>query len=268
LIAGRTISEGGDVKGLHIIGNAIWEDAWIVKLNSDLKLEWQRCLGGGKNEIGYLAFENPQGNITVLAVTESLNGDVEASSLGSLGRTLWWVEMDNLGQILKQKVYPQVACNAVIAASAYGNGKIVLSAHVEQTFEFWNVYRYYRDFLSRNFPETVLVNLDESGNVLWERQELQSLDLSLVRIVADITPGFVVAANRIEPDDQKEIWIMKLDVFGKVTSDVFLGGKDDDGVFYILPQGDASYLITGFTEAKTDIMNESHSVYVHRVTFP
>ena len=44
LLAGSTLSDNGDVQGLHT-GTSFGNDAWIVKLDARLQMIWQRCLG-------------------------------------------------------------------------------------------------------------------------------------------------------------------------------------------------------------------------------
>lgn len=47
IVAGSTSSNDGDVSGLHLAGGSIAsaQDYWIVKLNDNGDLQWQKCLG-------------------------------------------------------------------------------------------------------------------------------------------------------------------------------------------------------------------------------
>lgn len=51
LIAGSTASNDGDVSGLHGGGEFIY-DFWVVKLDGNGIIQWQKCLGGsGSDEV-------------------------------------------------------------------------------------------------------------------------------------------------------------------------------------------------------------------------
>ncbi|WP_062397625.1 hypothetical protein [Methanogenium cariaci] len=46
IVAGHTCSNDGDVSGIHNVDKT---DGWVVKLDCDGALTWQRCLGGSSN---------------------------------------------------------------------------------------------------------------------------------------------------------------------------------------------------------------------------
>jgi hypothetical protein len=95
IVAGYTESNNGDVKGNH--GG---KDCWVVKLNTKGKIEWQKCLGGSKDDIAYGVEQTKDGGYIVGGHTASNNGDVK----GNHGDTDFWVvKLNSSGHLIWQK---------------------------------------------------------------------------------------------------------------------------------------------------------------------
>jgi hypothetical protein len=71
LCAGNTTSNDGDVSGNH--GNL---DFWIIKIDQQGTLLWQKCFGGSLNENPFILKLCPDGNYLVGGYTYSNDGDV------------------------------------------------------------------------------------------------------------------------------------------------------------------------------------------------
>jgi hypothetical protein len=95
VLAGATSSCDGDVRGNH--GSS---DAWIVKLDSNGFLLWQKCLGGSGWDEGRSIQQTTDGGYIVAGVTWSNDSDVT----GNHGRSdAWVVKLDSNGSLLWQK---------------------------------------------------------------------------------------------------------------------------------------------------------------------
>jgi hypothetical protein len=67
---GQTDSNDGDVSGNHGLNNA-----WVVKLDGNGNIQWQKCIGGSGNDTAY-GIQVISANIFVLAgYTASSDGD-------------------------------------------------------------------------------------------------------------------------------------------------------------------------------------------------
>jgi hypothetical protein len=97
IIAGSTLSNNGDVSG----NNGNW-DYWIVKLNSTGTIQWQKCLGGTGEDIGYSIRQTLDSGYVVAGYTKSNNGDVTGNH--SVGVPDYWVvKLNTAGVIQWQK---------------------------------------------------------------------------------------------------------------------------------------------------------------------
>ncbi len=71
LISGQVRSNDQDVSGNH--GEM---DIWLIKLDSDLNMKWQKCLGSPALDAGYSVDVNTDGKIAVAGYVGSDGGDV------------------------------------------------------------------------------------------------------------------------------------------------------------------------------------------------
>ena len=94
VITGVTFSNDGDVSGNH--GNG---DIWMVKLNSNGNIEWQRCIGGSdfdENELTVLSTKD--GGYMITTVAYSTDGDF-LDHIGDKSGDIWIAKMNKLGVI-------------------------------------------------------------------------------------------------------------------------------------------------------------------------
>lgn len=99
VIAGYAYANDGDVTNNHG-----FRDFWIVKTDSNGKLQWQKTLGGSMFEEAEAIVQTPEGDYVVAGYTRSNDGDVtglrdkKAISLTNLN-DFWIVKLNNLCSI-------------------------------------------------------------------------------------------------------------------------------------------------------------------------
>ncbi len=98
-------------------------DSWVAKLSSEGKLEWERLLGGSKNEQVCRLHQLRNGHFWVVNNADSPDGDV-AQYLG--GKDIWLTELDEEGDLLRQFTYGG-SDNDDVHASAFDSlGNLIL----------------------------------------------------------------------------------------------------------------------------------------------
>ncbi len=98
-IAGWTNSNNGNVAGFH--GGA-GNDIWVAVLDGFGNLQWQKCLGGTGNDVGYSMIQIAGGSFVVTGGTASNDGDVN----GNHGNGDYWMtKLSNAGVLQWQKCY-------------------------------------------------------------------------------------------------------------------------------------------------------------------
>jgi len=104
-----TDSNDGDVSGLHGPPGGPpygWGDIWVVRLNEQMEIIWQRCIGGYDEDSPKYITQTADGGFVVIGTTRSNDGDVSGNPSwpGTYG-AIWVVKLDAQGNIEWQKCY-------------------------------------------------------------------------------------------------------------------------------------------------------------------
>ena len=106
ILLGLTNSNDGDVSGFHgYPGEVNIYDIWVVKVDSMGAIEWQRCLGGTKDESPSFIKITPEGNYLIGGFTYSNDGDVSGNHSYSGGIDHWVVKLNPSGEIIWQQCF-------------------------------------------------------------------------------------------------------------------------------------------------------------------
>jgi hypothetical protein len=118
VVAGFTYSTDGDVTGNH--GEA---DLWVIKLDGDGHIIWQKALGGSDTDAGRAITASSDGGYVVAGSSRSANGDLSSNN-GS--DDLWVVKLDGGGTMLWQKVLGGPGNDTAYAVTASSDGGYVV----------------------------------------------------------------------------------------------------------------------------------------------
>lgn len=100
ILIGSSGSNDGDVSGNH--GGTI--DIWIIKLDVNGSLQWQKCMGGSNDDNGFAIKVTPEGGYVIAGSSGSSDGDL-ASLPHSFNQDFWLVKLKSDASIEWQKVY-------------------------------------------------------------------------------------------------------------------------------------------------------------------
>ncbi len=189
IISGDSQSNDGDVSGNHLDAYGSPSlDYWIVKLDVDGNLQWQKSLGGSGNEITPFIQQTTDGGFIVAGSSTSDDGDVSGHHGSDFNYDYWIVKLDLDGNLIWQKslggnknefaqsVQETNDGGFIVAGSSASNTGNV-SGHHGST--------YYNDYW--------IVKLNSTGNLVWEKS-LGGDDDDNGRSIQQIADsGFIVA---------------------------------------------------------------------------
>lgn len=78
IVSGMTNSDDGDVSGVFYCGGSApysCNNMWLVKIDSSGVIQWQKCLGGSGEQIGYQCIQTADNGYFVSGYTSSFDGD-------------------------------------------------------------------------------------------------------------------------------------------------------------------------------------------------
>jgi uncharacterized repeat protein (TIGR01451 family) len=209
IFAGTTLSTDGDVSGSH--GSY---DVWLVKLDSNGNIQWQKCLGGSSDDWGRALELTADGGYILAGATRSSDGDVSGIH-GTQWADIWTVKLDSLGTIQWQKCL----------------GGTSQDGHVGITFT------------GSNFNRMSIIQTSDGGYFVG------SCSMS---VDGDVTghhgPGGLVMIGLVSHWDA-DYWLVKLDNVGTIEWQKSIGGTDEEYVYSVTQASDGGCVIAGSTRS-------------------
>lgn len=240
IIAGEITSNDGDVTGFH--GDY---DCWIVKLDVNGNIKWQKALGGTGQEVAYSIQQTKDGGFIVAGWTTSNDGDVTGNHGGG---DYWVVKLDANGNIVWQKTLGGTngECANSVQQTTDG-GYIVSGLAGSRDGDVTGVHGIYADYW--------IVKLDANGNILWQKA-LGGYDVDVPYSIKQTTDGgYIVAGYTTSKDGDvtgfhggsADSWIVKLDANGNKLWQKTLGGTCTQTANSIKQTTDGGYIVAGYT---------------------
>ena len=224
IVLGTTGSTDGDVVGLHGSDN----DIWLVKLDKNGSIEWQKCLGGTwEEQAGDLQLTNTGYIITGLA--RSKDGDVTGNHGGADG---WVVSVSSSGNILWQRSLGGTVIDGLSSIVPLPDNSYVVAGFAgSATGDISSIHGSY---------DSWLVKLSNTGSTIWEKTYGGS-DPDIGSVVALNPAGNLVVLSTTWSNDldvsgnhgNGDIWLFEAgatnSIAGYVFYDVNKNGIRDNG---------------------------------------
>ncbi|MCB9251498.1 MAG: T9SS type A sorting domain-containing protein [Flavobacteriales bacterium] len=233
-ITGYTFSTNKDVTGNH--GNS---DLWVVKLDQAGEMEWQKCLGGTKGEIGRYGEQTSDEGYIVTGNSLSSDGDLSENK-GS--NDFWIVKLKKNGSLEWQKTY--------------GGSGHDYPYQIKQTFEGGYIlvgHSYSEDGdLDKNKGEydAWVLKLNETGDLEWKTSLGGAMDDILTNIVQTNDSMYIASGLSKSNDGDlstnkggEDVWLVKLDRNGTLISSTSFGGTGDEYSNKVLETEDKGFLL-------------------------
>ena len=245
-VAGKTSSHDGDVSGNHGM-----EDFWVIKLNPAGDLQWQKCLGGSRDDEAHAAIQTTDGGFLVSGYTESNNGNVS----GNHGdQDVWVVRLNQTGDLQWQKCLGGTGSDISHGAIQTSDGGFLIAGETASndgnvsgnhgSLDFW------------------IIKLNAEGGIQWQKCLGGSgVDGSFsISSIQTRDGGYLVAGESASHDGDvsgnhggTDLWVVKITSTGSIEWQKCLGGTRNDGAWSagLLEAADGGYVIAGET-ASTD----------------
>lgn len=210
ILVGQSFYNGGDVTG----NNGAY-DYWVVKLDTNGVLQWQKSLGGSSYDIAYHIKPTTDGGYVITGYTESNNGDVTGYH-GS--QDAWVVKIDAIGNIQWQKSLGGSSYDVAYATqNTSDGGYIVASSSNSNDGDVSG---------NHGIGDIWIVKLNSVGSIQWQKSMGGSGSESANAIQTTADGGYIVAGSTDSTDGDVtgnhggvDFWVVKLapDALGTST---------------------------------------------------
>jgi len=249
IVAGLSNSIDGDVTGNHGA-----TDFWVLKLNEDGAIEWQRSLGGSHHEWANAVRQTPDGGYIVVGQSLSSNGDV-TDPRGDAD--FWVVKLDSVGNLEWQRMLGSTSLDGAFDVCPTDDGGYVVTGFVSNNTGDVNEHRGGFDMW--------VIKLDFLGKVLWQKTLGGSEDDYAVAIQQMSDGGFVMAGSTESVDGDVldnngvvEFWIVKITKDGAFEWQKTLGGTKADRANSMQQTADGGFVMAGRSSSDNGDVSFNH----------
>ncbi|MBI4595646.1 MAG: hypothetical protein HY730_04615 [Candidatus Tectomicrobia bacterium] len=226
----QVTNDGGyTLAGVTWSFGAGWDDAWVIKLNGDGNIQWQKTYGGDSSDHTNSIRPTTDGGYIV-------GGTSSASGFSDI----WLVKLDGDGNIQWQKTY--------------NNTNHDVTYSIEDTIDGGYIAAGLSWPFGGGKGEAWVMKLDESGNILWQKSYGSAegaADFYYVYSLQQTTDGgFLMAGGtHARGASNNDIWITKLDGSGDIQWQKSYGGHDLNGSSSVQLTTDGGYIVAGWTRS-------------------
>ncbi len=271
IIAGRTESNDGDVSGYN--GGI---DCWIVKVDINGNIEWQKCLGGGGMDYATsIQQTTDQGYI--------VSGTYSSYIDNQWTNNAYVAKLDNSGAVEWEQLMEQCSDGRSIVESSDGgfafagfNGNYIWVGKLDNLGNsIWDYYFYGDAFPTciqqttdggyiisgggdngMNGSDYLILKIDDSGTEEWYRY-LGGADYDYAHSIQQTSDAGYIMAGRTQSNDgdvsgnhgSDDCWIVKVDNLGVIQWQKCFGGSLSEITYSIDQTIDEGYILAGMTKS-------------------
>ena len=242
ILAGSSWSNDCNITGNHGI-----LDYWIVKLQPNGDIAWQKMIGGSKSEYAQSIDITPDGGYIVAGYTQSSDGDL---TLNHGNVDYWVVKIDGTGNIQWQKSLGGSGDDLANGVRATSDGGCIVTGYTESIDGDVTGNHGSRDYW--------VVKLGNGGTLQWQKC-LGGSGREMASSVQLTTDGGYIVAGQAGSNDGDvsgnhnppgaDFWVVKLTSGGAVQWQKCYGGNYNDIPYYIQTTPDGGYVLTGSAES-------------------
>ena len=240
IITGRSISNDGDVTGL----NGLF-DYWVIKIDVNGNLQWEKTLGGTSTDSANDIVENPDGTFVVVGQSISDDGDV-SNPLGNYD--FWLAQLDAAGNLLSNQSYGGSGSeDAKSITRTDDNGYVIAGVTLSIDGQITN---------PKGAVDSWVIRIDSLGTLLWQTSLGGSGDEDASHITQTQDGGFLLfgSTNSIDGDVSvalggSDFWVVKLSANGTIEWEKSYGGTSNEFLTSGFHKSDNEFILVGYSNS-------------------
>jgi len=225
-------------------------DYWIVKLDSANKIEFDKTIGGSKDDIlTSLQKTSDVGYILGGYSNSNISGEKTQNMKGGLD--YWIVKLDATGNIQFDKTIGGNGNDDLTAMQQTSDGGYILGGYSFSS-KSGN-----KSENGRGFADYWVVKLDRNGNFQWDKTVGGNNEDFFTSLQQTTDGGYILGGesfsdisgekseNNHGSDQFSDFWIVKLDSIGNIQFDKTIGGNSTDNLDALQQTSDGGYILGG-----------------------
>jgi hypothetical protein len=244
IISGSTESNDGYISGNH--GGI---DCWIIKLDMNFNIEWQKCFGGTEDESAIKIIQTSDNCYVFTGASRSDDGDLTHNNGES---DIWVVKLDSVGEIIWQKSIGGPRTDIGWDVIENSEGDYIVAGQFGSTINY-------------NDDKAMLIKISPGGQIIWEKFYGGSLWENAKHIIQTEQGGYVFVGNAYSSDGDltgnhglSDCWVVKLNSEGVIEWQKNLGGSSHDYAESIIQNEDGTFIFLGLTKSNDHNVSGNH----------
>lgn len=255
LLAGYSLSsQSGDVSDL----NKGDSDFWIVKLNGQGDIEWDKLYGGSSSDIAHSAIQTQDGGYIIAGYTfSSQNGDITEATNGNID--YWILKLDSNGNKEWDKLYGGTQTDIAYSVVQTNDSGYIVAGYSDSSNS--------GDVSGTNHGSTDgwIVKLDSFGNKLWDKLYGGNGTEFTTSISQTQDNGYIIAGSSNSSangdiletgNGLQDVWIFKINYMGNLSWSKIFGGSQGDESYSVKQTSDGKYIVSAVTTSSDGDINE------------
>ena len=241
IVAGVSYSENGNISNPKS-SNSL-SDIWIMKLNYNGGLEWERSFGGSFQDFAYSVSETNDGGFIVAGVSSSDDFDVK-SPIGS--SDIWILKLSFDGDIEWEGSYGGKGYDIANSISQTKDSGFIIVGGTNSN----------EKYSTKGLMDVIIIKINEKGELEWEKTYGGSNEDNSYSVKQTEDLGFIIAAETKSNDGDissfnasSDIWILKLNTKGELEWEKTFGGSSYEKVNKVIQTKDGNYIILGSSKS-------------------
>jgi uncharacterized delta-60 repeat protein len=221
-------SDGGYIAlGNTYSFGAGFADIWVLKLNSDGSVAWQKTYGGSKGDYASSIQQTSDGGYILLGATYSF---------GAGDGDLWVLKLNSDGSVAWQKTY--------------GGSDAEWGSSIQQTLDGGYILLGETYSFGAGGSDLWVLKLDSDGSVAWQKTYGGSDEDSGSSIQQASDGGYIVAGETLSfGAGAGDLWVLKLNPDGSVAWQRTYGGSEEDWGSSIQQTSDGGYIVAAVSDS-------------------
>lgn len=238
-----------DEEGFMLVGTTASKgngatDIWLVKIDGDGNMDWNKTMGTSKSEKGSQIIKNAEGEYVIAGTRHIGNYEIGDSSRHyELSHYIWMIKVDDEGALLwDERIYIDAMLH-ITDLHQTQEGGYILSAISRK-----NV---------KDVEDSFILKMDKEGLITWKKWLGKETVPDLIHGILPMSNGtFMLAGISINPDNVEDAngWLLLMDAMGYVTWEKYYGniGKGGDEFHAIIRTKDSHLLMVGMNGSSSE----------------
>jgi len=248
LIGGSCSPISGD-KTEPNIGNTGNDDFWIIKMDNNQNIIWQKAYGGNNGDRPIKGYLLNDGKILIAGESDSdTSGTKTENSNG--GTDYWLIKIDSAGNQIWDKDFGGSGYERFSDMAVFNNGDILLSGYSNSPASGDKTEGHFGSVYDNDIW---VIKLDSNGNKLWDKtiggdSSESGGYIAILNNKIYLASSSFSGISGLKTENSKgglDYWITKLDSSGNLIWDKTIGGNNNDCIGDIAVVNGNKLLISG-----------------------